>query len=58
MGFKVNDYVRIKKYPKNGSDGYGRVVGILPDGRYWVSNMNMPFCGNVNDYFQEQDLEQ
>lgn len=55
--FVVNEFVRIKRYAEDGINGYGRVGYIEDDGRYFVTNMNMPFLGTVNNFFNEDELE-
>ena len=55
--FKTNDVVRIKKYPEDSADGYGRVDMINhTTGKIRVVNMNMPFCGSVCDWFNPEEL--
>jgi hypothetical protein len=54
---KIGDTVRIKKYVGTINE-YAKVVGEKrADGKYWVANMNMPFCGSVSGFFKETDLE-
>lgn len=53
---KINDFVKIKKYPKGHPDERGRVVYISARG-YYVSTMNQPFCGSVCRWFSEDELE-
>lgn len=55
--FKVNEIVVIKQYKNDEYNREGRVKQILGDGTYWVANMNMPFMGNVSDFFKEDELE-
>lgn len=55
--FEHGDIVRIKKYPKDSNNGYGKINGFLPDGRIWVVNMSLPFLGIVSDYFKPEELE-
>ena len=55
--FKANEFVRIKQYEESGINGYGRVSYIKEDGRVFVTNMNMPFLGTVNNLFDEDELE-
>jgi len=56
-GFKFNDIVRIKKYPKGDINERGRVDGFHPDGRVLVVNGNMPFSGTISDYFRPEELK-
>jgi hypothetical protein len=44
--FKVNDYVRINKYPEGNINSVARVVDVGED-FVLVSNMNMPFMGSL-----------
>ncbi len=53
---KVNDEVMIKRYKDNPDNKYGRITTIK-DGRYHVSNMNMPYCGSVCNWFDRDELE-
>ena len=54
---KVNDTVRIKKYPKGSINEKGRVQSIREDGLVWVVNLNMPFSGTVSAHFKPEELE-
>lgn len=54
--FKVNETVKINKYDGDQYNEVGRVNSITEDGRYWVTNMNMPFMGTVSDFFDEDEL--
>ncbi len=53
---KVNDNVRILKYPEDSADGYGRVVSIHA-GKYWVSNLNQPYCGSFSGLLSEKEIK-
>jgi hypothetical protein len=56
MKFKINEHVRIKAYPKDGINGYGR-VDFITGTRYRVVNLNMPYQGTVCNFFEEDELE-
>lgn len=49
------DIVRILKYSKTDVNAYGRVNGRI-NGKWWVVNGNMPFCGTVNDFFTNKEI--
>lgn len=55
--FKVNQFVKIKKYAGDQYNEEGRINHIREDGTYWVTNMNQPFMGSVSDFFTEDELE-
>ena len=55
--FKVNEHVRILKVKdEDNINAYGRISFIGEDGRYWVSNFNMPYCGTISEFFNEEDI--
>jgi len=55
---EVNDHVRILAYPEDGINGYGRIQMIDRRSKkpYWVVNGNMPFQGDVSDFFSEKEI--
>jgi hypothetical protein len=55
--FKTNDVAYIKAYKNDPDNCKGRVVTVFDDGRFWVSNLNMPFCGSVSEIFTADELE-
>lgn len=55
--FKVGEIVIIKMFRGSETNERGRINHISSDGRYWVTNMNMPFQGTVSDYFWSDELE-
>lgn len=55
--FAVDEHVRIKDYPIESENAFGRVQAVIDHKRYWVVNMGMPFLGSVSDIFQEHELE-
>lgn len=56
-GFKVNDFVVIKKYRGCKINERGRIKSIYDDGRIWVCNLNMPFSGTISKTFEPDELE-
>jgi len=54
--FAHNEVVVINQYIGDQYNEQGRVNSIMDDGRYWVTNMNMPFMGTVSDFFEEEEL--
>lgn len=54
--FAHNEVVVINQYIGDQYNEQGRVNSIMDDGRYWVTNMNMPFMGTVSDFFEEDEL--
>tara|TARA_R100000789_G_C2879489_1_gene114009 strand:- start:237 stop:443 length:207 start_codon:yes stop_codon:yes gene_type:complete len=56
--YKVNDRVRIIKYPKNDINGYARINFIFPDGRVWLTNINMPYQGTISEIFTKEEFEE
>jgi hypothetical protein len=55
--FKVNEIVKIKKYPNpNDINHYGRIQSIEGK-KYWVVNLGQPFSGTVSAFFAENELE-
>jgi len=60
MKFKVNDIVVIKAYQNDEMNGEGRVTQIHSDKHVThsihVSNMNMPYCGGVCQWFKPDEL--
>lgn len=49
--------VRINKYPEDSINAYGRVIGYDPNnGKWWVTNMNMPYMGTISAWFSEDEL--
>jgi hypothetical protein len=46
--FKLNETVRVVGKKKGSTDEFARITNILEDGRYWISNMNMPFDGTIS----------
>lgn len=58
MKIKINDTVRILKYPKHDINAYGRVNGIskgLPV-KFHIVNMNMPFSGTISGWFLKSEI--
>lgn len=53
---KPKDIVLIKKYKDDPVNKYGKVESIIGQ-RYWVTNLNQPFCGTISDFFFENELE-
>lgn len=56
MPIRIGEQVRIRKFPKNSPDAYGRIVAQRK-GEFWVSNMNMPYYGTTSEWFREDELE-
>jgi len=56
MKFKRNETVIIKKFRNNPNEKFGRIDSI-EDGKFRVTNMNMPFMGTVSDTFSEDEIE-
>jgi len=54
--FTPGDIVIIKQYENVPENKYGVVQSIHPDGKVWVTNMNMPFQGDVSDNFVPNQL--
>jgi hypothetical protein len=52
---KVNDIVTILAYKNDPKNCRGRVNSIS-DGRYYITNMNMPFMGTINDWFTREEI--
>ena len=60
MKFKQFEHVRIKQYPENDINTYGMIQSIIKHGknvRYWVTNMNIPYCGTISEFFTETELQ-
>ena len=58
QAFRIGQPVLIKKYRGDQYNEQGRVNTYDADtGRYWISNMNMPYMGTVSDMFSEDELE-
>ena len=51
------EVVRIKGQEKGGINEFGRVFGKDVDGRYFVSNLNMPFQGTISALFERHEIE-
>lgn len=55
--FKRLDTVRLLDYPEGSINSHGHVNHVYPDGRVWVSNINMPYIGTVNKIFRVDELD-
>ena len=55
--FEINEIVTIKEYRDDEYNCEGRINTIMEDGKYWVTNMNMPFMGTISAAFTEDELE-
>ena len=58
MKYKVNDHVRLLKYPSDSINSHARIVHIYSDKRVWLANENMPYSGTISmivtpDYMQQ-----
>ena len=53
---KIGDTVLIKKYKNDERNKEGIVHYITDEGKVWVANLNMPYSGNVSEYFDEDEL--
>jgi hypothetical protein len=56
--YKINDHVRIIKYPENDINGYARINTIFPDGRVWLTNTNMPYQGTISEIFTKEEFKE
>jgi hypothetical protein len=47
--FKTNEHVRIKGAPRGvgNPDEFARIDYKMKDGRYWVTNLSMPYMGSI-----------
>ncbi len=57
--FEVDERVRILAYPEGDINAYGRVSGVLQERgktKYHVVNINMPFQGTINAFFEAGEL--
>ena len=51
------DKVRILKYADDPFNEFGLVTHTYNNGDVWVSNMNMPFQGTINQRFTADEVE-
>jgi len=45
---KRTDTVRLVNEENGSANEYAMVEHIYPDGRIWIANLNMPFCGTIS----------
>jgi hypothetical protein len=55
--FKVNEHVRVKGMRMGSPDEFARIAYIKEDGVYFVTNMNMPYQGTINQFMTEDKIE-
>lgn len=56
--FRMNQHVNIIPFKDDQFNSEGRVDRIDEENkRYWICNMNMPFMGTTNRWFNEDELE-
>lgn len=56
MKFARNDHVRVVGEPKGSINEFARVVAVYPNGTYWISSANMPYCGTLNEIVSEDRI--
>ena len=56
MDFENNEVVKIKEFEHDQFNYIGR-VNDFNGFQYHVTNMNMPFMGNVSDWFFDYELD-
>lgn len=56
MVFEVNEHVRLKEY-KGSMNEYARIKAITEEGKYWVTNLGMPYSGTISVVMSEGQLE-
>lgn len=59
MELSVGDIVRLLPHKGDKFNEYGKINSDKSDekGRYWVTNLNMPFMGTISDWFYPEHLE-
>jgi hypothetical protein len=49
--FRVNETVRLIKYPESHMNSLAKVESIYDDGSIWIVNLNMPFAGTISKIY-------
>lgn len=54
--FKRNEIVRVVGEPKGSINEFARIDTVYDDGRFWITNMNMPFLGTISKIVAESEI--
>lgn len=56
--FREGQHVRILKYPKGHANAEARINAAYPDGRVWITNLNMPYQGTISKILSPTEAQQ
>lgn len=55
--FRLYEHVRVKGIPHGYPDEFAVVQNVYEDGRYWISNIGMPYSGATSEIVTEDKIE-
>lgn len=55
--FEMHEHVRVKGIPVGDPDEFAWVQGVYEDGRYWITNINMPYMGTISAIVSSDKIE-
>ena len=54
---KDNDSIRKLDEPEGSPNQYAKINHIYDDNSVWVTNLNMPFMGNISKIYSQKEFE-